>query len=105
MNRYTLIYWKGEKNWLGKILEHPEIMSQGETLEELEENIKDAYQLMVMDDVPPSTRLKKSPYETLRPNQTTGKGRMCFAPPWSQTRRLSQSSKRPHATSSSPHRN
>ncbi len=48
----TLVYWKSGKFWLGKLLEHPEIMTQGETLEELEENIKDAYRLMVLDDVP-----------------------------------------------------
>ena len=42
-SKMTLIYWKGEKFWLGKLLEHPEIMTQGETFEELEENIKDAY--------------------------------------------------------------
>ena len=48
----TMIYWKGEKFWLGKLLDHPEIMTQGETLEELEENIKDAYRLMVLEDVP-----------------------------------------------------
>jgi len=48
--KMTLVYWKGEKYWLGKLLEHPEIMTQGETVEELEENIKDAYLLMVMDD-------------------------------------------------------
>ena len=50
--RLTLIYWKSEKFWLGKLLEYPEIMTQGETLEELEENIKDAYNLMAMDYVP-----------------------------------------------------
>ena len=33
-----------------RLLEHPEIMTQGETLEELEENIKDAYRLMIIDD-------------------------------------------------------
>ena len=44
-----IIYWKGERFWLGKILEHPEIMTQGVTIEELEINIKDAYLLMVMD--------------------------------------------------------
>ncbi len=55
----TLIYWKGDKFWLGKLLEYPEIMTQGETLEELEENIKDAYQLMVMDDVPAEYQLKE----------------------------------------------
>ncbi len=41
-----MIYWKEEHFWLGKLLEHPEIMTQGETLEELEENIRDAYMLM-----------------------------------------------------------
>lgn len=59
MTKMTLIYWKGEKFWLGKLLEHPEIMTQGETLEELEENIKDAYLLLVMDDVPNEYKIKK----------------------------------------------
>lgn len=57
--KITMIYWKSEKFWLGKILEHPEIMSQGETIEELEENLKDAYKLMVMDDVPSNYQLKE----------------------------------------------
>ena len=48
----TMVYWKSDTFWLGKLLEHPEIMTQGETLEELEENLKDAYLLMAMDDVP-----------------------------------------------------
>lgn len=30
-----MVYWKGEKFWLGKIPEHPDIMSQGETLKAL----------------------------------------------------------------------
>ena len=55
----TLIYWKSDHFWLGKILEHPEIMTQGETLDELEENIKDAYLLMAMDDVPDDYRMKE----------------------------------------------
>jgi hypothetical protein len=59
MNKCTLIYWKGERYWLGKILEHPEIMTQGETLEELEDNIKDAYRLIVMEDVPPNYQVKE----------------------------------------------
>ena len=55
----TMLYWKSDKFWLGKILEHPEIMTQGETLEELEENIKDAYLLMAMDDVPEEYETKE----------------------------------------------
>ena len=48
----TTIYWKGETFWLGKLKEHPEIMTQGRTLKELEENLKDAYEMMVMEDAP-----------------------------------------------------
>ena len=51
-SKMTMLYWKSDKFWLGKLLEHPETMTQGKTLEELEENIKDAYLLMAMDDVP-----------------------------------------------------
>jgi len=40
-------------------LEHPEIMSQGTTIDELEENLKDAYKLMLMDDVPSNYQLKE----------------------------------------------
>ena len=50
--KLNMIYWKGEKFWVGKLLEHPEIMTQGKTLKELEENMKDAYALMTMEDVP-----------------------------------------------------
>ena len=57
--KMTMIYWKSEKFWLGKLLEHPEIMTQGETLEELEENIKDAFMLMTMDDVPKEYETKE----------------------------------------------
>jgi predicted RNase H-like HicB family nuclease len=42
-NKFHLIYWKSDKFWLGKLMEYPEIMTQGETLEELEANIIDAY--------------------------------------------------------------
>jgi predicted RNase H-like HicB family nuclease len=57
--KMNMIYWKGEKYWIGKLLEFPEIMSQGETLEELEENIKDAYLLMTLDDVPEHHQVKE----------------------------------------------
>jgi predicted RNase H-like HicB family nuclease len=55
--KIEMVYRKGEKFWVGKLLEHPEIMTQGETLEELEENMKEAYTLMTMDDVPPIHKL------------------------------------------------
>jgi len=57
--KMTMVYWKSDQLWLGKLLEHPEIMTQGESLEELEENIKDAYLLMAMDEVPSEYQVKE----------------------------------------------
>jgi predicted RNase H-like HicB family nuclease len=57
--KLKMVYWKGKKYWVGRLLEHPEIMTQGETLEELEENMKDAYLLMAMHDVPEEHKIKK----------------------------------------------
>ena len=58
-NRFIMVYWKGDRFWLGKLLEHPEIMTQGETLEELEENLKDAYLSMALEDVPNNYETKE----------------------------------------------
>jgi predicted RNase H-like HicB family nuclease len=57
--KLTMVNWKSKKFWLGKLIEHPEIMSQGRTLKELEENIQDAYRMMVMEDVPQKHQFKE----------------------------------------------
>ncbi len=31
--KLKMVYWKGEKYWVGKLLEYPEIMTQGELAE------------------------------------------------------------------------
>ena len=59
VKRFTMVYWKSEKFWLGKLLEYPEIMTQGESIEELEQNLRDAYKMMVMDDVPQNYQVKE----------------------------------------------
>lgn len=46
-----MVYWKGKKFWVGKLIDHPEVMTQGKMLKELEENIIDAYKLLVLDEV------------------------------------------------------
>ena len=57
--KMQMIYWKSDKFWVGKLLEHPEIMTQGKTLKELEKNMKDAYMLMALDDVPENHEIKE----------------------------------------------
>ncbi len=49
--KLKMVCWKSKKFWPGKLIEYPEIMTQGETLEELEENMKDACLLMATVDV------------------------------------------------------
>lgn len=57
--KLTMVYWKSKKFWLGKLVERPEIMTQGRTVKELEENIQDAYRMMVMEDVPEKYQVKE----------------------------------------------
>ncbi|MDM8524190.1 type II toxin-antitoxin system HicB family antitoxin [Desulfococcaceae bacterium HSG8] len=47
---FTLEYWIDDEWYVGRIKEVPGVFSQGETLEELEENVKDAFKLMTEDD-------------------------------------------------------
>ena len=54
-----MIYWKSGKFWLGKLKEHPEIMTQGKTLKELETNLREAFLLMTMEDVPDGYQVKE----------------------------------------------
>jgi len=51
MTRYfTLTYWMDDGWYVGRLLEVPGVFSQGATLQELEENIRDAYQLMMEEE-------------------------------------------------------
>lgn len=47
MRSFTLEYWQDEGWYVGRLQEVPSVMSQGETLVELEENIRDAYHLLM----------------------------------------------------------
>jgi len=48
--RFILEYWIDEGWFVGRLKEVPGVFSQGETLEELEENIKEAYHLMMTEE-------------------------------------------------------
>ena len=45
----TLKYWKDGDWYVGQLVEVPGVMSQGESLEELQANIDDAYQLVLAE--------------------------------------------------------
>lgn len=52
--RFTLEFWQDGGFYVGRLLEVPGVFSQGETLEELQENIQDAYELMVTQERTPA---------------------------------------------------
>lgn len=46
---YTLDHWIDDDWYVGKLREIPVVFSQGKTMEELNENIKDALSLMLQE--------------------------------------------------------
>ena len=50
LKNFTLEYWQDDGWYVGKLKEIPGIFSQGETLQELEDNIRDAYTLMMKEE-------------------------------------------------------
>lgn len=52
---FTLEYWQDEGWYVGHLKEVPGVFSQGETLDQLEENIRDAYNLVLADATPAPT--------------------------------------------------
>ena len=49
---FTLEYWMDDDWYVGRLKEVPGVFSQGRTLDELRENIQDAYRL-VLEEVDP----------------------------------------------------
>jgi predicted RNase H-like HicB family nuclease len=43
MERMRYIYWQDEGMWLGYLEEYPDYMTQGKSIEELQDNLKDIY--------------------------------------------------------------
>ena len=50
--QFTLEFWQDGDWYVGRLLEVPGVFSQGETLDELRENIQEAYDLMVVQERP-----------------------------------------------------
>ena len=49
LRHFTLEYWEDDGWYVGRLREIPGVFSQGETLQELEENIREVYQLLLED--------------------------------------------------------
>jgi len=52
MKTIKYIYWQDEDMWLGYLEEYPDYWTQGETIEELEENLRDIYRELTSGRIP-----------------------------------------------------
>lgn len=57
--QFTLEYWIDEGWYVGRLKEVPGVFSQGESLQQLEENIRDAYHLMAEEALLPPIVVEK----------------------------------------------
>ena len=58
---FTLEYWIDDSWYIGRLKEVPGVFSQGETLQELEDNIRDAYKMVLkdQDEYTPMAEIKR----------------------------------------------
>jgi predicted RNase H-like HicB family nuclease len=57
METKKFIYFKDEDMWIGWLEEYPDYKTQGESLEELEENLKDIYTDLSNEEIPHAHRV------------------------------------------------
>ena len=52
MSSLRYVHWQDEATWLGYFEEFPDYMTQGETLDQLRENLKDLYRDLTSGQIP-----------------------------------------------------
>ncbi len=52
MEKKKFVFYKDENMWIGWLVEFPTYRTQGESLEELEENLKDIYEELTSGSIP-----------------------------------------------------
>ena len=52
MQTTRYVYWQDGDMWLGYLEEYPDYMTQGETLDELQLNLRDIYQELTSGSIP-----------------------------------------------------
>jgi predicted RNase H-like HicB family nuclease len=52
MSTARYVHWKDGETWLGYFEEFPDYMTQGETLAELEDNLRDLYKDLTSGEIP-----------------------------------------------------
>lgn len=52
MESTKYVYWQDKETWLGYLQEYPDYWTQGGSLKELEENLRDLYKDLTSGEIP-----------------------------------------------------
>ena len=52
MPKANIVYWEDEGGWIGYLQEYPDYWTQGETLEDLQEHLRDLYRDITNGEIP-----------------------------------------------------
>jgi predicted RNase H-like HicB family nuclease len=52
MKAVKFVHWQEQGFWLGYLQDYPDYLTQGETLEELKENLQDLYRDVTSGEIP-----------------------------------------------------
>jgi predicted RNase H-like HicB family nuclease len=52
MEKLKYIFWQDDGMWLGYLEQYPDYMTQGESIEELQDNLKDIYKELTSGTIP-----------------------------------------------------
>lgn len=57
--KQKFIYWQDDNLWIGYLEEFPDYWTQGETLEELKENLRDLWRDLASENIPNVRRVSE----------------------------------------------
>jgi hypothetical protein len=59
MQKVNFIYWEQDGDWLGYLQEYPDYWTQGMTLDDLKEHLKDLYKDLTSGQIPGIRRVEE----------------------------------------------
>ena len=52
MQRVNIVFWDEEGGWIGYLQEYPDYWTQGDSLDDLKDHLRDLYQDITSDQIP-----------------------------------------------------
>lgn len=52
VTKEKFVYWQEDEHWLGYFVDYPDYRTQGQTFEELRENLRDLYADLTSGEIP-----------------------------------------------------